>query len=499
MGKIMPSLDENIRLLESRFNDCGDYVRRRFSSSDGRGLYMAYMDLLINRGLLDLTIVKELTAKPLNPSEINLPTVDVFETGDIEKAVAQILTGDAVLLAEGHPTAFIISAKGFPNRGVPSAETEITLLGSKEAFTEAMRVNTTLVRRRIRDTRLKVKQLRVGRRSQTDVALMYCEDIARPKVVEELTRRIAAVDIDGVSDSGSLAQLICESHAETGEGRRHAHMPVSMRGLSRWLSPFPLTQLTERPDKTASAILEGRVAVFVDNCPFAMLAPATFVTFFQSAEDYYNRWQVMSLTRLLRYAAALLAVTLPGFYLAVALFHPSMLPLSMITKMAAARQHVPFPGLIEILLMDAAFELLREAGIRLPGAAGGTIGIVGGLIIGQSAVEAGLVSPIVVIVVALTGIASFAVPNITLVNGFRLVKYFILLLSATLGFLGFWLALLFTLTHLASLNSFGIPYLMPFTAGDLNDGQDKKDGLARWPLSMLKRRPFFAREGSRKR
>jgi spore germination protein len=485
MEKIMPSLDENIRLLESRFNDCGDFVRRRFSSSDGCGLYMAYMDLLINRGLLDMTIVKELIANPLNLAGISLPTVDVFETDDIEKAVTQILTGDAVLMVDGHNAAYIISAKGFPNRGVPSAETEITLLGSKEAFTEAMRVNTTLVRRRIRDTRLKVKQLRVGRRSQTDVALMYCEDIARASVVEELTRRIAEVDIDGISDSGSLAQLICEN--------------ASMRRLSRWLSPFPLTQLTERPDKTASAILEGRVAVFVDNCPFAMLAPATFVTFFQSAEDYYNRWQVMSLTRILRYAAALLAVTLPGFYLAVALFHPSMLPLSMITKMAAARQHVPFPGLIEILLMDAAFELLREAGIRLPGAAGGTIGIVGGLIIGQSAVEAGLVSPIVVIVVALTGIASFAVPNITLVNGFRLVKYFILILSAMLGFLGFWLALLFTLTHLASLNSFGIPYLMPFTAGDLNDGQDKKDSLGRWPLSMLKRRPFFAREGSRKR
>jgi spore germination protein len=349
---------------------------------------------------------------------------------------------------------------------------------------------------------------------------MYCEDIARPSVVEELTRRIAEVDIDGISDSGSLAQLICENtprheghsrvgeeYASTSEGQaptseshlHHSYNSASMRGLSRWLSPFPLTQLTERPDKTASAILEGRIAVFVDNCPFAMLAPATFVTFFQSAEDYYNRWQVMSLTRLLRYAAALLAVTLPGFYLAVALFHPSMLPLSMITKMAAARQHVPFPGLIEILLMDAAFELLREAGIRLPGAAGGTIGIVGGLIIGQSAVEAGLVSPIVVIVVALTGIASFAVPNITLVNGFRLVKYFILVLSAMLGFLGFWLALLFTLTHLASLNSFGIPYLMPFTAGDLNDGQDKKDSLGRWPLSMLKRRPFFAREGRRRR
>jgi spore germination protein len=479
MEKIAPTLEDNIRLLESRFKDCGDFVSGRFSSSDGRGLYMAYMDLLINKNLLDLAVIKSLQERPFNLPEAKIPTVDISETGDMNRLIVQILAGDAVLLADGQETAYIISATGFPHRGVPSAETEITLLGSKEAFTESMRVNTTLVRRRIRDTRLKVKQQRIGRRSQTDVALMYCEDIARPSVVAELARRIGEVDTDGVSDSGALAQLICE------EGE--------------WLSPFPLTQLTERPDKTASAILEGRVAVLVDNCPFALVAPATLPTFFQSSEDYYNNWHVTSLTRLLRYAAAFLAVVLPGFYLAVALFHPSMLPLSMITKMSAARQHVPFPGLIEILLMDSAFELLREAGIRLPGAAGGTIGIVGGLIIGQAAVEAGLVSPIVVIVVALTGIASFAVPNVSLVNGFRLVKYFILLLSAVLGFLGLWLGLLITLTYLASLTSFGIPYLMPFAAGDLNDGQDKKDGLIRAPLFTLKRRPFFAMEGRRKR
>lgn len=200
----------------------------------------------------------------------------------------------------------------------------------------------------------------------------------------------------------------------------------------------------------------------------------------------------MSITRVLRFIGAFMAVALPALYIAIALYHPSMIPLLMVTKLAEASMAVPFPAVLEILMLDAAFEMLREAGIRLKTASGGTIGIVGGLIIGQAAVEAGIVSPIVVIIVALTGIATFAIPNVSLVYGFRLVKYGLLLMAAGFGFLGLWVGLLAMLIHLASLRSFGFPYLMPFAASELNEGEDLKDSLFRLPLFMMKKRPFFA-------
>lgn len=484
---INPALNENIRLLENTFADCGDYVGRKFQAGGIHGiwLYAAYLDMLTDRNQIDLTVAARLFT--LEPADLTaavppggsifdalrdsgLPTFDMKETDDMDMVLHDILAGDTVFFVDGYEKALVVSSKGFPSRGVTTAETEVVLQGSKEAFSEAFRINTALVRRRIRDTRLKIKQLQVGQRSQTDVALMYMDDIVRPSVLREVEKRVRQIDIDAIMDSGILEQLMEEN----------------------WLSPFPQAQLTERPDKAAASILEGRIVIVVDNSPFVLIVPVTMNVFFQSAEDYYNRWQVASLTRMLRYAAACMAVLLPGFYIAVAVYHPSMLPLLMITKMAGARQNVPFPAVIEILLMDAAFELLREAGIRLPGAAGGTIGIVGGLIIGQAAVEAGLVSPIVVIIVALAGISSFAIPHVSLVAGFRLTKYAILLLAAVLGLPGFWAGLLLSLTHLASLRSFGFPYLFPYAAGEMNHFGDMKDSLIRKPLFTFARRPFFA-------
>jgi spore germination protein len=485
---VNPVLDDNIRFLEDTFDGCGDYIGRKFPAGGTIWLYMAYLDSMTNRDLMDLSIMErlfEMDMDSLSAKEPGgyfaclmnrgLPTADLKESEDMDAILTDILAGDTALFVDGYDKVVVISSKGFPGRGVTAAQTEVVVQGSKESFSEGLRTNTALIRRRIRDVNLKVKQTRAGRRSQTDIAFMYMEDIVRQSVLEETEARIAAIDIDALMDSGCVEQLIEES----------------------WLSPFPQAQLTERPDKAASAILEGRIAVIVDNSPFALIVPATLNCLFQSSEDYYNRWQIMSLTRLLRFAAAFMAVALPGLYIAIAVYHPSMIPLLLAAKMSAASHSVPFPALLEVLLMDAAFELLREAGVRLPGAMGGTIGIVGGLIIGQAAVEAGIVSPIVVIVVALTGVAAFSIPHVSLVYGFRLVKYLILILSGLLGFLGFWAGLLITLVHLAALTSFGIPYLMPFAAGEMNRYADVKDSLFRMPLFTLKKRPFFAKESQR--
>ena len=491
--QINPSTKENMQHFETLFADCTDFIGRHMPLG-GEGapwVYMAYFDALSDRDLFDLSVVRhmfEMDWAALSPAEKNadllttmknrgLATADFSEADNMEDVLYFIMAGDTALFVEGCDKVIIVATRGFPNRGIGAAETEIVVQGPQEAFNEVLRFNTALIRRRVRDTGLKVKQSKLGKRSITDIALMYIEGIVRPEVLAEVERRLESIDVDGLMDAGCVEQFIEES----------------------WLSPFPQVQLTERPDKAAASILEGRIAIIVDNSPFVMLVPVSLNCFFQSSDDYYSRWQVMSITRLLRFGGAFIAVALPAIYLAVALYHPSMIPLLMLEKLAEASRAVPFPALMEIILLDAAFELLREAGIRLRSASGGTIGIVGGLIIGQAAVEAGLVSPIVVIIVAITGIATFAIPNVSLVYGFRLVKYFLLIMAATLGFVGLWAGLLVVLIHLAGMRSFGFPYLLPFAAGEMNGSEGWKDSVIRAPIWWMRRRPFYARKEERER
>ncbi|MDR0272742.1 MAG: spore germination protein [Clostridiales bacterium] len=480
------NLEENIELLKGLFSESQDYIGRKFAvgGAGGPWLYLAYFDAMTNREETDFTVIKRLFDMDwasLSPEEMGetiyetirdrgIATTDISESEDMFDIIYFIHAGDMPVFIDGCDKVIVIASRGFPNRGIQSAETEVVVQGPREAFSEVMRFNTALLRRRIRDNHFIVKQSKLGRRSLTDIAVCYMSNIVRPEVLSEVERRLKAIEIDCIMDSGSVEQLIEES----------------------WLSPFPQVQLTERPDKAASSILDGRVAIIIDNSPFVMIVPVTLNEFFHASEDYYSRWQVMSATRFLRFVGAFMSVALPGIYISVALFHPSMIPISMVSRLAEASAAIPFPAVLEFVLLDAAFELLREAGIRLRNASGGTIGIVGGLIIGQSAVEAGIVSPIVVIIVALTGIATFSIPSISLVYGFRIIKYGVLVLSALFGFFGLIIGLIITLTHLASLRSFGFPYLMPFAASEMSHYEDLKDSLFRFPLFSLKKRPFFA-------
>lgn len=490
--KINKGLDENIKYLEEIFADCGDIVKRKFPLGLNQSveLYVIYIDVMTDRDLIDTAIINSLMVevrktKP-NYAEIKdniynvlkngaLTTADFKETEDMENAINEILAGNTLLLVDGFERGIVVSTKGFPKRSVSESSTEVVIQGSKEAFTETIRVNTVLIRRRIRDYRLKVKQMTIGRRSQTDIALMYIKDIVREDILKEAIKRLKKIDIDAILDSGYIEQFIEDD----------------------WLSPFPQVQMTERPDKVAAAILEGRIAIVVDNSPFVILIPTVLASFYQSSEDYYQRWEIMSFIRLLRYLAGFLAVCLPGLYIATAVYHPSMIPMELIFKMSQARRTVPIPTVMEILIMELAFETLREAGVRLPTAIGSTLGIVGGIIIGQAAVEAGLVSPLVVIIISMTGICSFAIPNIALVAGYRICKYLIIFLSAVLGLFGFWLGVLIMLIHLVTLKSFGIPYLFPFTALSKGDYSALKDTFLRFPIFSMTKRPIFADKGQR--
>lgn len=482
------SLQQNIENFQTLFADCADIKTRKMKL--GKELktecFIAYVEVAVGNMLLENSVLGKLlnTLWEMPEDEIlrylrenSFGISDVTEYETMEDAATGMLTGDAIFFIDGYDRALKIKDKGYPNMGVKETQSEKVIRGSNEGFAESIKVNTALIRKRLRTPKVKVRETFAGRRSYTNVDLVYMEDLVRPELLAAIEQRLTEFEIDGVGDSGVIEQLT--------EGS--------------WLSPFPQFQTTQRPDRAAMAILEGRIVLLTDNSPVALILPAGYNSFIQTSDDYYSRWEIASFTRVLRYIASFLAMTLPGLYLAVTNFHTQILPTDLLLSFAAARQGVPFPAVVEILIMELAFELLREAGVRLPGAMGNTIGIVGGLIIGQAAVDANIVSPIVVIVVALTALCSFAVPNEEFATAFRILKFGFIFLCAWLGFFGFLLSLLTVLVHLSHLESFGIPYLMPFVGPDLNRYQDERDTLLRLPLAWLKRRPIYTRDGARVR
>lgn len=461
MGDISASLARNREWADQQFQKCDDILKRQVFLEDGK-----------QEGLL---IYVEVAVSNLMLEEHVIGLSDVQPLGTYEEAQAALLAGNGLLFLEGDDQAYKISSKGYPGLGVSKAESEKVMRGSKEGFTESEKLNVALIRKRIRDPRMKVEEQQIGTRSHTMTALVYMEDLVYPDLLQTIKERMEAYELDGILDSGMLEQLT-EKH---------------------WLSPFPQFQATERPDRAASAVLEGRVVLVTDHSPTVLVFPSDYNSFFQTSDDWYNRFEIATFARMLRFFAAILAMSFPAIYVAVTTWHTSLLPTNLVLSMAEARQGVPFPSLGEVLLMEISFELIREAGIRLPGPIGNTIGIVGGLIIGQSAVAANVVSPIVVIVVAFTALCSFAIPNEEFSSAFRLLKYGCIFMGAWLGLYGVLLSYLWVLIHLSHLNSFGIPYLMPYVASDLNNYEDKRDSLIRYPFRMLRRRPIFARRDAR--
>ena len=481
-------LSENIKLFEAIFRGSDDIVKRRFTigKEHQTDVYLAYTDNMIDREILQRDLIKNIIYNMDDLPAADqfdfikaraLQSVDVKVLPTLDEITQSTMTGDVIILVDGYDQALMISLKSFPNRGISAAETEVTVRGAKDSFTEVAAFNKVLIRRRIKDTSLKMENLKVGIRSRTDVTISYIEGIADAGLVDEVKRRIDSFTIDGILDIGMLEHLI----------------------ESKWYSLFPQFQSTERPDKTASALLEGRVVLLVDNSPMALILPVTLNAFFQAADDYYSRWPMVSLIRLLRYVAAFFAMGFPGLYVAVTNYQPELIPTSLALSFASARQGVPFSIFVEVMILLIAFELLMEAGVRLPSPMGNTIGIVGGLIIGDAAVSANLVSPMVVIVVAFTAIASFTIPNETFLSAFRMIKYLVLFLSSILGLYGFVLGMMLVLIHLADLKSFGVPYLSPFVASSRDRDHPLSDSIFKFPIFLMAFRPVYASKDSKRR
>lgn len=474
-------LRKNLKFFKERLKDCDDVVYREFSvgSKSQYSFAIIYVDGMVDKTLINEEILKSLmleaTRSRPSPGLFSdniysltlkgaITSGEVKEEEYLDKAMDSALSGDTLLLVDGYRKVIVIGSKGWPNRGVQEPQTESVVRGPREGFSETLRINTSLLRRRLKDSNLKIKQLKLGKQSKTDIAVAYMDNIVDRGVLEEVERRLETIDIDGVLDSGYIEQMIEDN----------------------WLSPFPQVQNTERPDKVAAALLEGRVAVMCDNTPFVLLVPATLNILFQASEDYYERWLIASAIRILRYISASISYLFPAIYIAITSYHPGLIPTDLALYIAGTRTTVPFPAYIEALLMEATLELLREAGIRLPGPIGQTIGIVGGLVIGTAAVDAGLVSPIMVIIVAVTAIASFAISSYNIGIPFRMLRFALMLLASILGLYGIMIGILVTLIHLCSLKSFGVPYLSPLVGTPYHE---LKDSLIKAPRISMHKRP----------
>lgn len=476
--------EHNLAVLKGRLGGSGDIIFHEFVM----GIDEIKAALVYTDGLIDRTVV---TQDILRSLEIDIPFLEAdsnnkilvndvlirlkkkgIQSGEIKQEnqfdvlTEAILSGGVVLLFADSVKALIISAPGWPARGVEEPNTESLIRGPRDGFTETLRMNTAILRRRIKDAGFRIESAKLGKRTKTNIAICYIYDIVNRDVLDELRKRLEKIDIDAILESGQVEQLIEDNH----------------------LSPFPQVQYTERPDKAAAAILEGRVTILVDTTPFALIVPATFAQFFQSPEDYYERWIIGSLTRFIRFAASYIAVFVPGLYVAAVAYHPGLIPIKLGLAIAASREGVPFPAIVEALLMEAAFEFLREAGARLPRSIGQTVGIVGGLVIGDAAVRANITSPIMVIVVAITAIASFGIPSYNLGIGFRMLRFPTMFLAAVLGLYGVVLAFILINIHMVAMKSFGINYLAPFVPYRINDW---KDLIIRVPIKMMITRPVM--------
>ncbi|MBC2579890.1 spore germination protein [Clostridium sp. DJ247] len=471
--------EENFQYIKELLKDNSDVVFRNFYSGNLKSA-LIYIDGMADKLLLNNFVLETLMVIGSSVTEVDeikdriLTVSDIREVEKLSEGINAMLSGDTLMFIEGLDVCYVIASRAWPVRGVSEPSGETVIRGAREGFTETIRFNTALVRRRIRDTRLKVVPKSLGVRSKTDIAVMYIDDIVNKDMLEEVFKRLEKIKIDAVLDSGYIEQLIEDS---------------------KW-SLFPQVQSTERPDVTAAALYEGRIAILVDNSPFVIIVPVTMPNLFQSPDDYYQRWIYGSVLRLIRFFSILVSLTLPALYVAVTSFHTAIIPTKMAYFIAASREGVPFPAFIEAIVMEVSLAFLLESIARLPKAIGATIGIVGGLIIGQAAVTAGIVSPIMIIIVSVTAITSFTSPSYEMTLAFRILRFMLIISAAIAGLYGIMIALIILLIHLVRLKSFGVSYLAPVVNPDINDF---KDMYIRLPIGFFRKRPEYMDTGDKVR
>lgn len=461
--------------LKRTFHECSDLVVRDIIVEGKLGGCLCFIDGMVDGESIQEHVLASLLhredasdATALGSEAISASQVTLVET--YRKALDAILAGQAVLFIEGRTEASILVVKGGARRSVEEPQTEAAVRGPREGFTENLRTNTALVRFKVKTPKLKLENFIIGEKTQTSVALAYIEGVADSKVLEQVRKRLKSIEIDAILESGYIEEMIEDNP----------------------YSPFPQVQYTERPDTAAAQLLEGKFAIFIDGTPFVLTAPVTAWSLMQASEDYYERYIIANLIRWLRIVFMLVALFTPALYVAVTTYHQDMLPTTLMLSIAAAREAIPFPAIIEALIMEISFEALREAGIRLPKTIGQAVSILGALVIGQAAVQAGIVSAPMVIIVSLTGIASFTIPRFNFAISIRMLRFPLMFLAALFGLFGIVIGVSMIAIHLCKLKSFGVPYL----SGIAPLKRDEvKDILFRAPWWKMRQRPSTYAEG----
>lgn len=485
-GKISTDLAVNIENIEATFEGSLDLIVRTMSfGAKGRlKVSLVFLETLTDKAFFSEYILeplarlafnaKDVTLLPSRISEILPSAVKLEEEALWEEILTGIVTGHGVLFIDGYDQGLVLEVRKWNERAISEPQSEAVVVGPREGFVESLITNVSLLRRRLRTPDLVMEAMPIGQATNTNVVLCYLKGVADEKLVNQVKEKIKAIKVKAMY-SINLVNEIISPHRYT---------------------PFQMFSTTERPDKMASALVEGRVGLIAENTPMGLIIPTVFWQFFQTSEDYYEHYPLAALNRVMRMLSFFLVVGFTAFFVAIVNFHHEMVPTQLALSMEAAREPVPFPILFEALFLEVILEGLREAGLRLPKPVGQAVSIVGAIVMGQAAVEAGLVTPQLVIIVALSGIASFIIPDYSFVIALRILKFAFILLAGSLGIFGLMMGYMVLAIHLTSLQAFGVPYMSPVTPFKI---RDMKDVFVRAPWGMLNRsEPDMEPEGNEK-
>ncbi len=474
--EISKNYDENINYIKKRF-DCpknNDVVIREIEIFKKTKAFLIHYDGMTDSVAVDYGVISPLLEIPKLSDDFSENDIyekliihsQVQKVYDFEPVIDDVNFGSCALFVDGINYAFSIDVRKWEHRGIDKPDNEQSLYGPQEAFSEMLRTNSALVRKIVKNEKLICEGVKIGKKSKTRGVVMYISDLANNSLVEEVLYRINSVSLDYIFSIEELSQLL--------EDKTYM---ITNQILA-----------TERPDRVARALTEGRVALILNGSPRALIFPTNAMELMHSASDAYMRYPYANMTRAIRLLAMFITLLLPGLYLAITLFHHEMIPTFLAYAIAAARENVPFPSIVELLIMDLSFELIREAGIRMPNAIGSTLGIVGGLILGQAAVSAKIVSPLMIIIIAITGIGSFATPNYSLGWSYRILRLIFIVLGSSFGLYGIAIGLFLYALLLGAQVNFGVPFLSPITK---DKPSDKGRSLFVSPLWKNEERPEF--------
>ncbi|ULT59535.1 spore germination protein [Neobacillus drentensis] len=460
--EVFHTIDENISYLKHIFSDSADLKTKEFNEENNRGI-LVFLDTMADKDKIQRDIIKPLMEAADGQFENVLHSI-FLKSNNLIKAQEALLNGSCIMFLNGVNELYMVEIGLSKDRSIIEPSNEQVIQGSHEGFIENLSTNLHLIRKSCRTANLTMEHITLGEHVQSKLSMVYMKDLANPEMISEFRRRVNHISMDHLPGTGALQELIEDS---------------------TW-SPFPQILNTERVDRVIGHLNEGRVAVLMEGYPACLIIPVTFFAFFHSPDDYNSRWMIGTFIRSMRLVSIIIAVNLPAIYIAVIGFHFEVLPDDLVLPIVSSIKNIPFPPLIEALVMELTIELIREAGVRLPSRIGQTIGIVGGLVIGDAVVRAGLISNTMIVVVAITAIAAYSIPATEMSDAVRFLRFPHMILASTFGFVGIIFGFMFTLAHLCRLESFGTAYFSPWAPFRL---KDIKDTFIRLPLWKFNTRP----------